>query len=173
MAQLPQQYNTADLPDTGGSKIVLIPDGQYQAVIVESDFKETSNRQGQYLQLKVVITQGQYQNTEFIERLNIINQNPKAVEIAYKRLARISEAVGMTTTPRDSVELHNKPFMIETKTVNDGDWKNDKGETVSGKDKSEIKAFHKMPQIGGVSGFAPQPVNPAQVTAPNTPPWAR
>ena len=52
MAQLPQQYNTADLPDT---KIVLIPDGQYQAVIVESDFKETSNRQGQYLQLKVVI----------------------------------------------------------------------------------------------------------------------
>ena len=124
MAQLPQQYNTADLPDTGGSKTVLIPDGQYQAVIVESDFKETSNRQGQYLQLKVVITQGQFQNTEFIERLNIINQNPKAVEIAYKRLARISEAVGMTTTPRDSVELHNKPVLIETKTVNDGDWKN-------------------------------------------------
>jgi len=179
MAQLPQQYNTADLPDTGG-KTVNIPAGKYSAIIIDSAFKDTRDKNGQYLELKIVITQGQFQDTEFIERLNIINQNQKAVEIAYKTLARISEAVNMTMTPRDSSELHNKPFILETKTAQGDDWTNDKGEVVKGKEKSEIKAYHKSPAIGGVGGFtAPVQASPfgsgqpAQNNTPSTPPWAK
>ncbi|MCK5604793.1 DUF669 domain-containing protein, partial [Candidatus Pacearchaeota archaeon] len=115
MVGLPQQYNTADLPDTGGN-LVLIPQGQYQAVILSSEMKPTKNGQGQFLALTLAITQGDYANTEFIERLNIVNQNAVAVEIAYKTLARISEAVGMTQTPADSNELHNKALMIQIET---------------------------------------------------------
>jgi hypothetical protein len=178
MAQLPQQFNTADLPDTGG-KTVNIPAGKYQAVILASDYKDTRDKAGKFLELKIVLTQGEFRDTEFIERLNIINNNPKAVEIAYKTLARISEAVNMTMTPRDSTELHNKPFLLEVKTIMGDDWTNDKGEVVKGKEKSEIKAYHKLPPVGGVGGFAPSftQSQPAAVveaqSAPSTPPWAK
>lgn len=174
MAQLPQTFNTADLPDTGGGS-VNIPEGQYQAVIIESEFKPTKDNNGQYLQLKIVLTQGQYANTEFIERLNIINQNQQAVEIAYKTLARISEAVGMTQTPSDSVQLHNKPFLIEVKNVLQKDWTNKEGVVVKGTERSEIKKYLPMPKVGiggGAPAFAQNPAV-ASNAAPASPPWAK
>lgn len=161
MVALPQQFNTADLPDTGG--MVLIPAGQYQAVIVESQLVQTKDKNGQFLALKVIITQGQYQGTEFTERLNIINQNPKAVEIAYKTLARISEALGMNRTPNDSNELHNKPLMIEVATEAGNEYTDNQGNKQMGKDKSVIKRYLPMPQAGNAFS-APQAGAPAPQT---------
>ena len=151
MVALPTTYATADLPDTGGS-MPLIPPGQYPAVIVESGMKPTSNGQGQFLWLKVVITQGQYQNTEFTERLNIVNQNSQAVEIAFKTLARISEAVGMTQTPQDSVQLHNKPLFIQVETEAGKPYTDNAGQQKQGKDKSIIKKFLATPGINAPVG---------------------
>ena len=149
MVSLPQTYNTTDLPDTGGG-IVLIPPGQYQAVIVESDLKP-SKTGGQFLALKVIITQGQYANTEFVERLNIINSNTQAVEIAYKTLARISEALGMTKTPEDSDQLHNRPLIIQVETESGKPYSDSNGNQREGKDKSVIKKY--LPLVGvSVSG---------------------
>jgi hypothetical protein len=146
MVALPQQYNTADLPDSGG--VTLIPEGQYQAVIVNSELKTTSSGNGQFLALTVVITQGEYKETEFIERLNIINPSTQAQEIAYKTLARISEALGMTQTPADSAELHNKPLMIGVKTQKGKPWKDRDGIEREGSDKSEIKKYLPIPAVG-------------------------
>jgi hypothetical protein len=192
MATIPQTFAVNDprLASTAGS--VHIPDGQYPAVIIASEFKETSGKDGQFLALKVVITQGQYANTEFTERLNLVNKNQTAVEIAYKTLARISEAVGMTSTPQDSNLLHNKPLMIEVGTEAAKDWQNDKGETVKGKDKSIIKKYHALPAVGGFGtpafaavapapvfaaaqapAFVAQPVAPAVAQAPSQAPWAK
>jgi hypothetical protein len=173
MVALPQQFNTADLPDTGGNS-VLIPPGQYQALIVESELKATSKGDGQMLVLKVVLTQGQYANTEFTERLNIINPNPKAVEIAYKTLARISEAVGMTQTPADSTHLHNKPFMVTIETEPGSPWTDKDNVQREGKDKSIIKGYK---PLGAVTAQAPAAAPfgapPAAAAAPvGTPPWA-
>lgn len=180
MVALPQQYNTADLPDTGGS-MPLIPPGNYQAVIVNSELKPTKNQQGHFLALTVVITQGQYANTEFVERLNIINQNQQAVEVAYKTLARISEAVGMTQTPADSNQLHNRPFFIQVETEAGTPYTDNQGQQKQGKDKSIIKKY--LPMTGGsVSGspFGNAPAaaqsamaRPPQATAaPATSPFA-
>lgn len=166
MVALPQTYNTADLPDTGG--VVLIPDGQYKAIIVQSELKPTKDNTGQFLALKLVITEGQYANTEFIERLNIINKNDKAVEIAYKTLARISEAVGMTQTPSDSSQLHNKPLLIDVKTVKGTTYKDNTGMEREGKDKSEIAKYHPLPNVGFGGGAPAQAVTNA---APAAKPW--
>jgi len=147
MVALPKIYNTADLPDTGGA-MPLIPAGQYQAIIVGSELKPTSKKDGHFLALDIVITQGQYAHTEFTERLNIINPNDTAVQIAYKTLARISEAVGMNQTPQDSNQLHNKPLIIEVATEAGKDWTDDKGEKRTGKDKSIIKKYLPLPANG-------------------------
>jgi hypothetical protein len=183
MAAIPQTFRTADLPDSGGGN-VHIPDGQYTAIIVSSEFKPTKDSQGQYLALKVVITQGQYANTEFTERLNLVNKSADAVNIAYKTLARISEAVGMTTTPSDSTQLHNKPFLLDVGTEAGKMKENDPA--VKWPDKSVIKKYHPLPAVGGFGapafaasapvaspfGAAPalaQPTGSAPVVAP----WAK
>ena len=149
MVALPKQYNTADLPDTGGNS-VLIPEGQYSGLIVASELKETKDKQGAFLALTIVITQGQYSNTEFTERLNIVNKNSTAVEIAYKTLARISEAVGMTRTPADSNELHNKQFMFEVKNAKGKEWTDNDGKKREGTEQSEISKYLLTP-VGGAS----------------------
>lgn len=166
MVALPQTYNTADLPDTGGS-MPLIPAGQYQAVIVHSELKPTSKGDGQYLALKVLLTQGQYANTEFVERLNIINPNPQAVEIAYKTLARISEALGMQQTPGDSNQLHNRPLMVEIATEAGTAYTGKDGQPAMGKDKSIIKKYLPIPGVGvSGAGGTPSPfVAPVAATA--------
>ena len=171
MVALPQTYNTADLPDSGGG-MVLIPQGQYQAVIVESELKPTSKGDGQFLAMKVVITQGQHQNTEFIERLNIINPNPIAVEIAYKTLARISEALGMSQTPTDSNQLHNRPLMIQIETEAGKPYTDNNGEQREGKDKSIIKKYLPMPAAGATPFGAGVPAQGGQApaAAPFAPP---
>ena len=171
MVMLPQTYNCADLPDTGG--VVKIPDGQYKAVIIDSELKQTSNGNGQFLALKIVITEGQYQDTEFTERLNIINQNSKAVEIAFKTLARISEALGMAQTPQDSSVLHNKPLIIVVGTETGKDYKDNDGVMRTGQDKSVIKKYMPVPSVGfaGKPNFAAsaataQPVQSSVQSAP-------
>lgn len=186
MVALPAVYKTTDLPDTGGGN-VHIPDGQYPAVIVSSEFKTTKDGQGQYLALKTVITSGQYANTEFTERLNLVNKNPQTMEIAYKTLARISEAVGMASTPSDSVQLHNKPFLLEVKT--EAGKVKETDPSAKWPDKSVISKYHPLPGVGGgVGGGAPafaanapafaasQPVAftaPVAANAPAVAPWAK
>lgn len=174
MVALPNVYNTSDLPDTGG-KLPLIPDGDYNAVILASELKATKDGNGQFLAMKIVITQGQYRDTEFTERLNIINPNAQAVQIAYQTLARISEAVGMTQTPGDSALLHNKPLIIRTKTEPGNDY-NDKqtGELKKGNPKSVIAKYLPAQRVGVGAGqptFA-QAAPPAPQPAPFSPPAA-
>lgn len=147
MAKLPAVYNTADLPDTGGA-LPLIPNGQYPAVIVSSEMVANKKNTGYFLALQIVITQGPYANTEFTERLNLVNQNEQAVQIALKTLARISEAVGMTQTPQDSEQLHNKPFYIETKTEAGGEYTDNDGVVRQGNDKSVIAKYLQQPSVG-------------------------
>lgn len=165
MVALPQVHNTADLPDTGGNS-VLIPNGQYQAIIVKSEMAKTKS--GHSLNLTVVITQGAHQNTEFIERLNIDNPSAQAMEISYKKLARISEAFGMTQTPADSDELHNKPLMIEIKNKVPKDWVNEKGETVKGVERSEIYKYMAIPANGVPAQQNTEVVSEAQPQAQAT-----
>lgn len=165
MVALPETYNTADLQSSGG-KLPLIPDGKYQAIILSSEMRDTKNKDGQYLQLNIVITQGQYEGTEFVERLNIINKSELAKQIAYTTLARISEAVGMTKTPGNSNDLHNKPFILEVRTKKGEKWTDREGVERDGSDRSEIYKYHPMANPGAAAAQS----GPAQSI---TPPWSK
>tara|TARA_R110000851_G_scaffold111570_2_gene235095 strand:+ start:1652 stop:2173 length:522 start_codon:yes stop_codon:yes gene_type:complete len=172
MVALPQVHNVKDLPDSGGNS-VLIPAGQYKAVIVKSDLRDTNDKAGKFLALTVVITDGVHKGSEFTERLNIINKNDVAVNIAYKTLARISESFGMDKTPADSNELHNKPLMIEIVNKKSKDWTNKEGQTVEGKEQSEIKKYMAVP-ASGVPTPSAEPTEAVQASndAPTSNPFA-
>lgn len=145
MVALPRTVNVEEEAGQGG-KSVLIPQGKYPAIIVGSEMKP--NKSGHMIVFKVIITQGQFKETEFSENLNIINPNAETVRIAYQTIANIGRAVGLATVTTTE-EVQNKPLIIEVENEAPKDWVNDKGEAVKGKERSKIKGFYPMP-AGGV-----------------------
>lgn len=135
----------------------ILPAGDYEACIVNSEMKPTKDGQGQYLNLEIQIVGGQYQNRKLFEKLNLVNRNDQAVTIAKGTLSAICRAVGVLT-PNDSTDLHNKTFRI-TVGVRKSDY--------SGEMENRIKSF--KPRAAG-------PVVQAQPTlqdvgAPTGKPW--
>jgi len=126
-----------------------IPAGTYPAVITESEMKPTKNGSGKYLQLKLQIASGKYQNRTLFDRLNLVNSNDQAVQIAKGTLSAICRAVKVLT-PKDSSELHLKKLNVRIGIRNDQ----------NGNPQNEIK---------GYTAFDQQ--QPAIETAVDAVPW--
>ncbi len=140
-------FNAADVDPNVGFD--AIPAGDYDAVITASELKETKSGTGKYLQLTLQILSGEYQNRKLWDRLNLENQNEKAVTIARGTLSAICRAVGVLT-PNDSSELHDKPLRIRVKVRKDQE----------GNPQNEIGSYSKRggevaQPVGQDSGKAP------------------
>ena len=143
-----------------------VPAGDYPVIIVESEMKPTKNGGGEYLQMVLEVIEGPMKGRKLWERLNLVNSNSTAVEIAQKALSQICHAVKVLT-PQDSHELHGKP-LVATVTIK---------EDPQYGPRNEIKKYAEM---GGAP--APQPVaqtEPAQTAPPpaatpqvSASPWA-
>jgi len=92
----------------------VLPAGEYDAVIVNSEVKTTAKGDGRYIKLQLQILNGSYQNRVLFDNLNLWNPNDKAVQIARGTLSSICRAVGVLT-PKDTSELHGKPLRIKLK----------------------------------------------------------
>ena len=157
MAQIPA-YNTNNVEEilaNAGGSMPLIDEGVYKAVVVKSELKDTKSG-GKFLALTFVLTEGKHRNTEFVERLNIINSNTTAQKIAYETMARIAKAAGLQTLPTDSVQLHNKPMLIKVVTEEAKSYIDNEGQTREGKPKSIIDS-RGYTAVGG-AGNAPKQV---------------
>jgi len=161
MVALPKAVDVEKQAGQGGNS-VLIPQGQYQAIICASELKETKGGAGKMIVFTINITHGEYAHTEFKEYVNIVNSNAKTVEIAYQTIANIGKAVKLAVV-NDSSELHNKPLMIEIKTKPAKDWADNDGKMVAGKERSEIKKFLPLP-AGGAPAAQQQVETAAEAT---------
>jgi len=149
-------FNAADVEPT--AEYVPLPAGWYKAVFTESEEKPTKAQTGSYLQLTAEIIEGEHQGRKLIERLNLNNPNSTAVEIAQRTLSGICRAVGVMT-PRDSSDLHDKPFMVKVAVKPaDGAY----GPS------NDIKEYADTNSGGGSVASAP-----AAAAAASTPPWKR
>jgi hypothetical protein len=138
-----------------------IPAGWYTVVIVKSEMKPTKSATGEYLQLDMQVVQGEYEGRYVFDRLNLINQNSVAVDIAQKSLASICRAVGVLT-PADSGELHDRPFQVKVSVRPGRD----------GYDPSnDVKAYRAVG--GGNGGSAPAAPAASSASKDSTPPWKR
>ncbi len=90
----------------------VVPAGEYEAVITNSEMKPTLAGTGRYLNLTLQILNGPCQNRKVFDKLNLDNPSDKAVQIARGTLSAICRAVGVLT-PKDSSELHDKPLRIK------------------------------------------------------------
>lgn len=91
-----------------------LPAGNYNVQIVESEMKPTKAGDGQYLQLTLEVIDGPHTARKLWDRLNLINPNQTAVEIATRTLSAISRACGVQMVS-DSEQLHYKPMSVRVK----------------------------------------------------------
>lgn len=89
-------------PSTGYD---VLPPGKYLAQIVASEMRATKDGHGQYLFMEIAILEGQYAGRKLFDRLNLVNANPDAVQIAQRTLSSICRAVGKLQVS-NSEQLH-------------------------------------------------------------------
>lgn len=93
------------------STFETLPDGEYMAMVVDSEMKDTKKGDGQYLQLTWEILEGDAKGRRLWSRFNLKNPNETAVKIGMQELAEVCRAVGVLQ-PNDSAELHEKPCSL-------------------------------------------------------------
>ena len=104
--------NPADFENISDGAPEILPAGEYQMHIINSEMRDTKNGDGQYLWLEFEILGPKYVGRKFWDRLNLLNKNETAVKIARKTLANICSALNFSSLPNDSVQLHNKPLKV-------------------------------------------------------------
>lgn len=149
----------------------VVPAGTYPAIAVSSEMKPTKSGTGQMLVVTFELLDGQFKGSKVWARMNLVNQNQQAVDIAKRELGELCRAVGVIM-PNDSSELHNRPLMLELDVEKD-----DKN-----KDRNVIKKYHSINQGGAVGTQAPaanapvfgQPTGGGAASGPAaSPPWAK
>lgn len=114
------------------SDFETLPKGDYLAIMIDSEWKDTKAGSGKYLQLTWEIVDGEFKGRRLWDRLNLQNQNDTAVKIAQGTLSAICRAVGVMR-PKDSCELYGKPIVVKV----DVEERNDK----PGVFKNEVKKY--------------------------------
>ncbi|HEU5019661.1 MAG TPA: hypothetical protein VFT69_17010 [Pseudolabrys sp.] len=114
MVDLVQQYD----PEAEASNFDQIPDGEYDAQVIESDRLPISNDKdlGECLSLCWQVTSGEFEKRLFWQRLNLWWNGPektpgKVVQIANQQFAAVREATGKKIV-NASEELHFIPCRV-------------------------------------------------------------
>ena len=148
-----------------------LPLGRHKVIIEDSEVKGNNAGIGGYLALSLQVIEGPSAGSTGVMRLNLYNQNQKAVEIAHRQLSAICHAVGVYNV-QDSAQLHNLPFMVEVgnqKPTQEQEEKRARGE--------EVTLYTEVKKVFDVNGNAPgkkttsataAPAAPAQAPAPAT-----
>lgn len=169
--------NTVD-PSTS---FPVYPAGKYQVQIIASEMRPTKNGEGQYLALELEILDGESAGGKLFDRLNLVNGNATAQEIAQRTLSAICHAVGVMQVS-DSEQLHFKPMVADVRVRPAG---NDK-QGVMRDAQNEVKGYSAASGNGvatpatrptGAVQPTTRPVTPAAAkpaaTGAATPPWRR
>lgn len=103
-------FDSTQVPDMPQNS--LIPKGDYVAVMVRSELRDTRAMDGRYLECVFRIIEGPYSGRHQTDRLiRKHDSKPFAVEMGMGKLKKICNAVGKPAV-QDSNELENLPLII-------------------------------------------------------------
>ena len=95
MASLGQNVDLSTLEER--SSFDPIPVGQYHVGISKADLKPCKDPSNKMVVIEFMVKGGDYADRLLWARLNIINSNPTAQELAWKELGELGRAIGLTT----------------------------------------------------------------------------
>lgn len=121
MAKLGFQYtgDESSLNDNSFDRQPL-PDGEYNVVINDADYKQTKNGNGYYVSVEFEVYEGEHSSRRVWSNYNLVNPNPQAQEIGEQQFAKLCLAALGKLSCSDTDELIGK-----TVTVGVGLEKND------------------------------------------------
>jgi len=109
MAALGFSFDAGSVTPAGVYEV--LPAGDYEVMIVDSTLEPTKSGSGSFLKLQMQVLSGPHKDATIFDRLNLVNDNPKAVEIAQRTLSAICHAIGVMQVA-DSTQLHNRPMIV-------------------------------------------------------------
>jgi Protein of unknown function (DUF669) len=112
MARLGETFDaTTVVPN---KPLEALPPGRYVVQIVNSEMRPTKDGMGQYLWLELDVLEGEHAGRKLFDRLNLVNANPTAVDLAQRTLSAICHATGLMQVD-DSEQLHLIPLIADVK----------------------------------------------------------
>ena len=159
---------TFDATEVEISEYEILPEGDYVLQVVDSEIKPTS-KGGTQLVFTMQVVGSTHDGKQIKERLNIVNDNQKAVEIAYQTLAKLTLACGVPKM-NDTSEIHGKKF-IATIAIKKGEgtYMKDGVEKKNG-DQNVIKKFT---PIGSTQSAAAPTATVSNTVETKKMPWAK
>lgn len=147
----------------------VVPAGTYTGQITASEMQSTQNGNGQFLKLEIELTDGGQAGRKLFDRLNLVNPNAQAVDIAKRTLSAICHAVGKLAIS-DSDELHMRPFAVKVAVEPRNDRPGEYSNVIKGYSPVNGATVTTMPtrQAGAKPAVASPPA-----PAASTPPWKR
>lgn len=143
----------------------VIPAGKYICQVVNSEMRPTKFGDGQYLWLEMAVLEGEFANRRLFDRLNLVNSNQQAVEIARRQLSALTGACGKTYI-KDSEELHLIPIMVTVRVRPAKD---------AYDASNEIRGYESLNGAAPARGTAPRAAPAAVASQPaaarTAPPW--
>lgn len=110
MAFLPAAFDANTVQPA--AELGALPAGEYIVAITDSALEFTKAGDGQFLKLVFSVLEGPQKGAKVFDRLNLVNRNQTAVEIAQRALSAICHAVGVMAVTQ-SEQLHDRPLKIK------------------------------------------------------------
>jgi hypothetical protein len=113
MASLNFQYtgDESTLNDNSFDRAPL-PDGEYNVVINDADYRETKNGNGYYVSVEFQVYEGEHDGRKLWANYNLVNPNPKAQEIGEQQFAKLCLAALGKLSCSDTDELIAKAVTV-------------------------------------------------------------
>jgi hypothetical protein len=165
---LGQSFDASEVPI---SEYELLPEGDYTLQIIDSEMKSVKN-DGIQLVFTMQVVGSTHDGSQLRERLNIKNNNEKAVEISFQTLAKIVQACGLVKV-NDSSELHGKKFIGHVAVKKgEGTYMKDGVEKPSA-DQNVIKKYMPIGSAAQSAGAATSATAAATTEGAKKMPWAK
>lgn len=115
--QLPRMFDPNQNQILGAAAFIKVS-GKYPVIITDAQMKAVAgNNAAHYLQFTLEITDGELRGQSFVDRLNLVNSNPKTVEMAVKSLTSYATAIGQQQAFDDANILRGRPFQLYVEAV--------------------------------------------------------
>lgn len=116
MAHLDTAFNANDVELSEGFDGAPLPNGDYLLELTNSTRKDSASGNGWGISCEFTVVGDVMTGRKVFEYLNLGNASDEARRIANETLAKLCNAVGVTTV-RDTAELHGKPFAAHVKVT--------------------------------------------------------
>lgn len=118
MADFDFEFDEDAKPDSGpsGNFSPIPDDGEaYEFEVVDSDVVATRDGTGKKLEIEAVCISEPYKGRKVFDSFNVVNKSSQAQSIGQGQVLALAMACGLSGRPRNSEELHHRPFYAKVR----------------------------------------------------------